>query len=104
METKLPSSQADLKTISLQSDNIAGDQPSPTTAEDNNGEDDVDKFFSKSHVLLNHLSMKLTPHTIGCLISYKLHVTSTIDPDTLQNVPLCSCFAIVDKESQSTDP
>ena len=33
-----------------------------------------------------------------------LKITSTIDLDTLQNVPLHSCFAIVDKESKLTDP
>jgi hypothetical protein len=64
----LPSLQADFKTILLNRNNIAGDQSSPTTALDNNEEDDVDRFIPNL-ISLSHLNMKLTPHTIGCLIS-----------------------------------
>jgi hypothetical protein len=35
-----------------------------------------------------------------CWLCNLLKITSTIDPDTLQNAHLRSCFAIVDKESK----
>lgn len=45
MEAKHTSSPADEKPISMQSDNIADDQSSPTTAGANNGEDEDDFFL-----------------------------------------------------------
>jgi hypothetical protein len=96
MDTKLPSSQAGIKTISLKSDNIAGGQSSPTAADVDNGEGDVDSFF-KSH--LTEPSKYEANSTYRWLFNL-LKITSTIDPDTLQNAPLHSCFPVVDKESK----
>jgi hypothetical protein len=65
METKLPSSQAEFNTISSNRSHLT--RPSKYECDSN----------FKHHWLCNLLK-----------------ITSTIDPDTLQNVPLHSCFAM----------
>ena len=59
------------------------------------------KLFSKSHLLVPSKYEENCTHQWLFLL---LKCYTTPNPTILQNAPLCTCFAVVDKENLLTDP